>query len=229
MDRKDILAENLERVIQRMEKARLESDPHQIVKLVAVGKYADIDSIEGLYELGQRAFGENRVQQLYERKEKLSNLPIEWHMIGRLQKNKINKLIDCDPFLLHSLDSMELAESLDKRLIARGKKMRALLQINSAREDSKGGFDPDEAESAYREINERFEHIELKGVMTIGAHTTDEKKIVESFETTRKIFDSLHDCGAEICSMGMSSDFELAIKCGSNMLRLGSILFSENR
>jgi len=225
MDRKEQLAANLEAVIQRIEKARLKVSDHHIVKLVVVSKYTDNEDIAALYELGQRAFGENQVQQLQERMEALEELPLEWHMIGRLQKNKINKLIDLDPFLMHSLDSLELAEALNKRLEAKEKSMECLLQINSAKEESKAGVAPEEAEEIYRQIAERFPRIRLRGVMTIGAHTEDEALIRQSFETTRAIFDRLSDAGAEICSMGMSSDFELAIECGSTMVRVGSAIF----
>jgi len=225
MNRKEQLAANLEAVIQRIEKARLKVSDHHIVKMVVVSKYTDSEDIATLYELGQRAFGENQVQQLEQRMNDLEDLPLEWHMIGRLQKNKINKLIDLDPFLMHSLDSLELAEALDKRLEAKGKSMECLLQINSAKEESKAGVAPEEAEAIYRQIAERFPRIHLRGVMTIGAHTEDEALIRRSFETTRAIFDRLADAGAEICSMGMSGDFELAIECGSTMVRIGSAIF----
>jgi len=224
---REILARNLEEVIQRIEAARLRVDGHHIVKMVVVSKYTAVENIATLYELGQRAFGENQVQQLAERMEVLEALPLEWHMIGRLQKNKINKLIDLDPFLLHSLDSLELAEALDKRLEAKGSTMECLLQINSAREESKAGVDPETAVDTYREIAERFPRIRLRGVMTIGAHTEETARIRQSFETTRKVFDALSGDGAEFCSMGMSGDFELAIECGSNMVRIGSALFRE--
>jgi pyridoxal phosphate enzyme (YggS family) len=224
---REVLAHNLDAVIQRIETARLKVSDHHIVRLVVVSKYTPLENIATLYELGQRAFGENQVQQLAERMEALEELPLEWHMIGRLQKNKINKLIDLDPFLMHSLDSLELAEALDKRLEAKGKTMECLLQLNSAREESKTGVAPEAAVDTYREIAERFPRIRLRGVMTIGAHTEERARIRESFETTRKIFDDLAGDGAEICSMGMSGDFELAIECGSTMVRIGSALFRD--
>jgi pyridoxal phosphate enzyme (YggS family) len=224
---RETLARNLDAVIQRIEAARIKVDEHHIVKMVVVSKYTAIENIATLYDLGQRAFGESQVQQLEERVHALEDLPLEWHMIGRLQKNKINKLIDLDPFLLQSLDSLDLAEALDKRLEAKGKRMECLLQINSAREESKAGVAPEEAVELYREIKERFPRIDLRGVMTIGAHTDDEAIVRRSFETTRRIFDALRSDGAEICSMGMSGDFELAIECGSNMVRIGSALFRE--
>ncbi len=223
---KETLARNLDAIIRRIEATRIKVDEHHIVKLVVVSKYTAEENIRTLYELGQRAFGENQVQQLEKRAADLEDLPLEWHMIGRLQKNKINKLIDLDPFLFQSLDGLDLAEALHKRLEAKGKTMDCLLQINSAREESKAGVDPDAAEDTWHAIRERFPRIRLRGVMTIGAHTDDVARIRKSFETTRAIFDRLQSDGAEICSMGMSGDFELAIECGSNMVRIGSALFT---
>ncbi len=220
------LRKNLDEVIWNIEQARITVSEHHIVKLVIVTKYTETENIRTLYDLGQRAFGESRVQQLKERAEVLDDLPLEWHMIGRLQKNKINHLIDANPFLLHSLDSIELAEALHKRLEAKGRTMPALLQINAAREESKAGVAPEAAIDIYREIAERFDTIELKGVMTIGAHTDDQNEIRKSFETTRRIYETLQNDGATVCSMGMSGDYELAIKCGSNMVRIGSAIFN---
>ena len=225
MDR-ETMQKRLDELIWRVEEARIRRSEHHIVKIVAVSKYADEAQIRMLYDLGQRAFGENRVQNLQERVEKLDDLPIEWHFIGRLQKNKINHLIRANPFLMHSLDSLELAEAMQKRLAEQDTTMECLMQINSAREETKAGVDPDEAVEAYLRIKERCPAIDLRGVMTIGAHTDDEAAIRKSFETTYAIFDILKKEGAEICSMGMSHDFELAIECGANMIRVGSLLFT---
>ncbi len=224
----DYLAQNLEDTIQKIEKARLKVSDHHIVKLVAISKYSSVEAVKKLYELGQRAFGENQVQQLQERVEELDDLPLQWHMVGRLQKNKINKLIDLNPFLLQSLDSIELADALNMRLENKNSKMRALLQINSAKEQSKAGVMPEEAMDVYAKIVSEYPNIELRGVMSIGAHTDDKKEIQKSFETTYKIYEQVASkYGASICSMGMSSDFELAIKCGSNMVRVGSTIFGK--
>ena len=222
---KEQLRANLDEVIWNIEEARISVSEHHIVQLVAVGKYTEIENIATLYELGQRAFGENQVQQLKERMKQLEELPLEWHMIGRLQKNKINNLIDLRPALMQSLDSLTLAEELNKKLAAKEANMNCLLQINSAREESKSGVTPEEASDIYLQIKESCPNITLKGVMTIGAHTEDEALIRKSFETTHRIFEDLEKEGAAICSMGMSGDYPLAIKCGSNLVRIGSSLF----
>jgi pyridoxal phosphate enzyme (YggS family) len=223
---KEILRRNLDDVIWNIEQARVEVSEHHIVKLVAVGKYSDENSIKTLYELGQRAFGENQVQQLQNRMIILEDLPLEWHMIGTLQSNKINKLITLRPSMFQSLDSINLAEALNSRLLEKAQTMNTLLQINSANEESKSGVRVDEAIDIYQEITQRFPQIKLKGVMSIGAFTENQKLIQDSFETTYKIFDALQKDGATTCSMGMSSDYELAIKCGSNLVRVGSKIFN---
>jgi pyridoxal phosphate enzyme (YggS family) len=222
---KEILRSRLDQVIWNIEQARLKISEYHIVQIVAVSKYTDAENIETLYHLGQRTFGENQVQQLSQRTQGLDDLPIEWHMIGSLQKNKINKLIDLRPALFQALDSIELAQALNQRLEARGESMECLLQINSAREETKSGVDPDDALGTYRMITDNCPSIRLRGVMTIGAHTDDQDLVRQSFETTNSIFAQLQSKGADICSMGMSGDYELAIECGSNMVRIGSALF----
>ncbi len=222
---KELAVENLDKVIEKVEAARLQVSHHHIVKIIAISKYSQAQEIATLYNAGQRAYGENKVQDLKEKTEKLDELPLEWHFVGRLQKNKINNLIDLNPTLIQSIDSLDLALELNKKLEAKGKKINALLQINSAYEDSKAGVMPEDAVEIYKNILENCTNINLKGVMSIGAHVEDEDIIKKSFETTRKIFDELEPLGAKYCSMGMSGDFELAIKCGSNMIRVGSSLF----
>ena len=216
---------NFDKVLENIEKARLETNEHQIVKIVAVSKYSDAKAVESLYKIGQRAFGENRVQDLKQKCELLEEYPLEWHFIGRLQTNKINALLDLNPFLVQSIDNYERAIELNKRAEVKGKRVNILLQINSAKEDSKAGVMPEVASEEYLKIKEDLKNLNLKGVMTIGAHSEDKELIKESFETTFKIYEELISEGATICSMGMSGDYELAIKCGSNMLRLGSVLF----
>ena len=221
------LRANLDEVIWNIEASRITVSEHHIVQLVAVGKYTQIENIETLYALGQRAFGENQVQQLKERMDTLEELPLQWQMIGSLQKNKINNLIDLRPTLMQSLDSFNLATELNKKLESKEAKMNCLLQINAANEESKSGFSSAEAYDMYQQIKETCTNINLKGVMTIGAHTNDSKLIQQSFETTHNIYKKLANDGASICSMGMSSDYTLAIKCGSNLVRVGSTLFSQ--
>ena len=126
-------------VIRRVEFARLKVSDHHIVKIVAISKYSTSDEIAKLYNIGQRAYGENKVQDLKQKAIDLEDLPLEWHFVGNLQKNKINNLLDIDPTLFHGLDSLELAQELQKKLEVKNMSLNALLQINSAKEESKSG------------------------------------------------------------------------------------------
>jgi pyridoxal phosphate enzyme (YggS family) len=221
---------NLNTLFEQIEQSRVQYSPHHIVKVVAVSKYSNADEIRAMYEAGQRAFGENKIQDLLKKQEALSDLPIEWHFIGRIQTNKINHLIDANVALIHSIDSLKTAEELDKRLKVKGKKVNALLQINSANEASKAGISPNEALETYSKINKTYDSISLQGLMSIGAHTDNIDTIHKSFETTKKLFDDLEVGGmqnASILSMGMSSDYSVAITVGANLIRVGSTLFKQ--
>ena len=222
---KEHLRRNLDEIIWNIEQARIAISEHHIVKLVCIGKYTNLENIATMYNLGQRAFGENQVQQLKERCDALEELPLEWHMVGTLQTNKINKLIDLHPTLMHSLDSLKLAEELNKKLEIKSAKMNCLLQINAANEESKGGVTTKEATILYKKIQKTCPNIILKGVMTIGANSKDKAVIKKSFDETYEICKTLEKEGATVCSMGMSEDYKLAIQCGSNLVRVDSALF----
>ena len=214
----------LDELIQKVENARVKRSEHLIVQIVAVTKYTkDIEVLKRLYNDGQRAFGENRVQDMEGKVNALSNLPIEWHFIGNLQKNKINKLLKLNPFMIQSINSYELAEAINKRA---HKPIRCLIEINSSREPTKHGMEPEIALETYLKIKENLANINLQGVMTIGAHVDDESEIRKSFQLTYNIFEKLKPYVAKICSMGMSGDFEIAIEEGSNMIRVGSALLN---
>ncbi|EGK8088877.1 YggS family pyridoxal phosphate-dependent enzyme [Campylobacter lari] len=192
----------------------------QNVRLVAASKYVQDEQIRELFKQGVVEFGENQVQALALKKEKLQGLEIKWHFIGNLQSNKINLLIKQNPLLWQSCNGLKIAKTVDKRL---DYKLDTLLEINTANESSKSGIEQNKAIEEYLQIQEECKNLNLTGIMCIGS--MDEEKVQESFEQTFKIYEILQKHGAKICSMGMSGDFELAIKCGSNMVRLGSILF----
>lgn len=216
---------NLEDVISRIEKTRIAYSRQQIIKLVAVSKYNTTEDIQALYAFGQRTFGENKVQDLKIKSEKLDELPLQWHMIGTLQENKINTLLALKPTLLQSLDSLKLALAIQKRCEKNQIILKALLQVNSSEEASKSGVKPQECLEIYHCIVESCPNIKLLGLMSIGVHSSDRSKIEQSFKITKTLFDSLHN--AKILSMGMSQDFEIAIANGANMLRIGSVLFQK--
>ncbi|QOR01913.1 YggS family pyridoxal phosphate-dependent enzyme [Campylobacter sp. 2014D-0216] len=193
----------------------------QNVRLIAASKYVQDRQIRELFKQGVIEFGENQVQALALKKEKLQDLQeIKWHFIGNLQSNKINLLIKQNPILWQSCNGLKIAKAVDKRL---DYKLDTLLEINTANESSKSGIEQNKAVEEFLQIKEECKNLNLVGVMCIGS--MNEAKVQESFEQTFKIYEKLQKYGAKICSMGMSGDFELAIKCGSNMVRLGSILF----
>ena len=212
---------NLAQILERIDSAKISSGA-QSVRLIAVSKNVDTDAVENLYSQGQIEFGENRVQEMKRKCEILSDLPLKWHFIGSLQSNKINHLLSLRPTLWQSCNSFELATAVNKRL---NFTLDTLLEINSANESSKSGIEISRAVDEYLKIKESCKNLNLCGVMSIGAHSEDEREIQKSFEITYKIFENLRPHGAKICSMGMSDDFELAIKCGSNMVRLGRVLY----
>ena len=214
-----------------MNKAQFEALLEQVessgAKLVAVSKSVDTHDVKRLASFGQLDFGENRVKELERKIEGLAGISadysrLRWHFIGRLQSNKINALLALRPALWQSCESVDAALSVEKRL---SYELPCLVQINSANESSKQGASLDEAVDIYHEICERCKLLKPVGVMSIGANNSDESVIAKSFEDTYKVFESLQKHGAKICSMGMSDDWRIALKCGSNMLRLGRILW----
>lgn len=217
------LKDKLDYVLQKIERARIAYSRHHIVKLVAVSKYSQVDKIIELYNCGQRAFGENKVQDLGQKMQELSTLPLQWHFIGNLQSNKINMLLDLKPFLIQSVSSLELARAIDSRAGVRGMKQKILVQVNSAREDQKGGVSIESCLEVCDQIRQECKNLQLMGLMCMGAHTLDTDEINKSFEITKKLYDSLSD--VSILSMGMSGDYEIAIANGANMLRIGSEIF----
>lgn len=221
------MKERLRNVIENIEIERLKYSSHHIIKLVAVSKYASLEQIITIYNAGQRAFGENKVQDFKDKSQQSQNLPIEWHFIGHLQENKVNQLLSLKPFLFQALDSIKLANTLQKKLASSNQTLRCLLEINSSLESTKGGFLAESAVESYKQIQDSCPNIKLKGVMTIAANVSDVKTIDLCFRKTRDIFDKLQSISddVEILSMGMSGDYKIAIANGANMVRIGSDIF----
>ncbi|WP_104731981.1 YggS family pyridoxal phosphate-dependent enzyme [Helicobacter salomonis] len=220
-------AKRLDQIIKRIEKARLNYNRHHIVQLIAVSKYATSQQVRALYTCGQRAFGENKVQDLQSKSSALESLPLEWHMLGSLQHNKINKLLALKPFLFHALDSLQLAQAIEARSTDT---LNALLQVNISKEHTKSGVIPEQALEIYTRINQTCPHIHLKGMMVIGPTPpatpsfSHAQALERAFAQAKDIFDTLPN--ASILSMGMSADFECAIAYGANMVRIGQALFA---
>ncbi len=198
--------------------------------LVAVSKTKPIEAIMELYQAGHKIFGENKVQELC---MKYENLPkdIEWHLIGHLQTNKVKQII---PFvhLIHSVDSEKLLHEIEKQAKKANRKISCLLQFYIAQEETKQGFDLSEVEIIMKKQKESpYEFIEFSGVMGMATFTEDQNQIRKEFRELKQIFDYLKSKyfitspSFKEISMGMSSDFEIALEEGSTMIRLGSLLF----
>lgn len=202
------------------------------VRLVAVSKFHPNEAIEEAYKVGQRIFGESREQELSTKYETLPK-DIEWHFIGHLQTNKV-KYIAPYIAMIHAVDSYKLLAEIDKQAAKYNRVIPCLLEIHIAQEESKYGFTFDTCrqmleEGGWKQLN----HVCIAGVMGMGTNTDDEKEVEKEFRSLADFFQSLKqdyfsqtDSFKEI-SMGMSHDYQIAIKCGTTLVRVGSKIFGE--
>lgn len=204
----------------------------QTVDLVCVSKFHSVESILQAYDCGERLFGESRVQELV---RKYNDLPkdIKWHFIGHLQTNKVRQIV---PFisLIHSVDSVELLQEINRCAAKNNRKINVLLQVHIAQEEHKFGFMPDALISFCEDFDfEKYPFINICGLMGMATFTDDEEQIKKEFLLLSNLFLELKSkCifdveSFQILSMGMSDDFPLAIKLGSTMVRVGSFIFGE--
>lgn len=199
--------------------------------LVAVSKTKPASDIQELMQLGQKDFGENYVQELSEKQEQLKR-NCNWHFIGHLQSNKVKTII---PYvhLIHGVDSYKLLKEINKQAKSTNRIVDCLLQIHIASEETKFGFDEQEAEALllFPELSE-LENIRLRGIMGMATNTEDQSKIKSEFNQLKNIFDnckimSFEPEAFDTLSMGMTSDYKIALDCGSTMVRIGSAIFGE--
>lgn len=220
---------NLAEVNQRIAAAaqrsgRTESD----VKLIAVTKYVDAATTKQLYNAGARCLGENRPQVLEQKANELSDLGIEWHMIGNLQRNKVKRTL-AHASLIHALDRDSLVGSVAKEAAAQDRTVRCLLEVNVSGEESKHGYSPDEVAAAI-ELIVTLPSIKLEGLMCMAGLAGDDDDARREFAMLREIRDAHADVRTDNVdlrelSMGMSGDFEVAIEEGATIVRVGSALY----
>lgn len=202
------------------------------VRLVAVSKFHPNEAIEEAYKVGQRIFGESREQELSTKYETLPK-DIEWHFIGHLQTNKV-KYIAPYIAMIHAVDSYKLLAEIDKQAAKYDRVIPCLLEIHIAQEESKYGFTFDTCRQMLEEGGwKQLKHVCIAGVMGMGTNTDDEKEVEKEFRSLADFFQSLKqdyfsqtDSFKEI-SMGMSHDYQIAIKCGTTLVRVGSKIFGE--
>ncbi len=223
-----MIAENLQSVKEKIRRKCLEvnRDPSG-VRLIAVSKNFGIEEINEAFKNGIKDFGENRAQELDIKFEKLEE-KVTWHFIGSLQRNKVRFVVNSAEYI-HSVDSLLLASEINKYAVKKNKIQKILLQVKTSFEETKSGL------TDYSEIKdlafycEDFKNLDLIGLMTIAPLTDDENLIRKSFSRLRKIKERLNSESLRIkeLSMGMTSDFEIAIEEGATMLRIGSAIFGE--
>jgi PLP dependent protein len=199
--------------------------------LVAVSKTKPVEDILEIYHLGQRDFGENYVQELVEKQAALPK-DIRWHFIGHLQSNKVKYIA---PFvhLIHGVDSLSLLKEINKQAIKNNRIINCLLQVHIAKEETKFGFNEDELHQLY-ELHQLHElkNVNILGLMGMASFSDDKDLVRNEFSNLKKIFDKYAqepttNFKLQTLSMGMSGDYKIAIEEGSNMVRIGSLLFGE--
>lgn len=216
-----IIKNNLEQILQSLPKA---------CTLVAVSKTQPPDLVLQAYEAGQRVFGENKVQEMVAKYEVLPK-DIQWHLIGHLQSNKVKYIA---PFvhLIHSVDSFKLLQEIDKQASKNNRTISCLLQMHIAQEETKFGFSAEEIEAFLQSAElPLLSSIRVIGLMGMASFTDNKQQIHEEFKTLKKLFDTLKESALPTnvsmteLSMGMSSDYAIAIEEGSTMVRVGSAIF----
>lgn len=201
------------------------------VTLIAVSKTKPVSDLMEAYETGQRIFGENKIQEMAEKHEEMPK-DIQWHMIGHVQRNKV-KYMASFVSLIHGMESFKLLKEINKQAIKHERVIDCLLQIKIAEEDSKFGMSPKEASDILQSQDfSALKNIRITGVMGMATFTENTAQIEKEFKLLKSTFESLKELNTENCqlqtiSMGMSGDYQLAIACGSTMVRVGSSIFGK--
>lgn len=225
--------ENIEKVVRRVQTAceKTGRDPDSVT-IIPVTKTVDVKRIKKVIDCGYHEVAENKVQEAENKAEILkdNSPPPSWHFVGLLQSNKVNKVVNFAS-MIQSVDRMKIVKKLNKRLKKLGKDMPVLIQINVSGEDSKYGLHPDDALS-FIEQAASFEHIKIKGLMTIGLFSDDWPKVRKGFRLLRELRDNIKTkdipgVEMETLSMGMTNDFEIAIEEGATVVRIGRAIFGE--
>ena len=222
------ISDNINSIRKRIEAAasRAGRDPADIT-LIAVSKLHPAEAVDAAAECGITDFAENKVQELC-RKQPLVKSEVRWHLIGHLQTNKVKQVID-KVCLIHSVDSLHLAEEIDRRAAQAGKVMDILIQVNAAGEESKFGLGSEEAKQLAKEVL-RLKNVKIRGLMEIAPYAEDPEDVRIWFRQVRQLYEELKASDLpwmDTLSMGMSHDFETAIEEGATCVRVGTAIFGE--
>lgn len=225
-----VIRDNLEEIISQKESITIKAGREAgEVLLVAVTKTRSPEEINEAIAAGVTDIGENKVQEIMDKFEQVS--PVRWHMIGHLQTNKVKYIID-KVCMIHSVDSLRLAEEINRRAAQHNLIMDILVQVNAAGEESKFGVSADETEELIRNILSSFPQVRIKGLMFIAPFEEDLEQVRDYFRQVKDLYDRFGALSHErlqfqYLSMGMSHDYEVAIQEGSNLIRVGTAIFGE--
>ena len=217
-------------ITQNLTEIKSQLPPH--VTLVAVSKTKPVANLMEAYTVGQRIFGENKIQEMTDKWEQMPK-DIEWHMIGHVQTNKVKFMAEYVS-LIHGVDSLKLLQEINKQAKKHNRVIDCLLQIHIAEEETKFGLDEEELNQVLKQVQKdksEFENIRIVGLMGMATFTENQNQIEKEFNHLKSIFDKLNtipftqNLKPNILSMGMSGDYQLAISCGSTMVRIGSSIF----
>lgn len=225
-----MIAENLEQVRKNIEEAcrKVGRDPKEVT-LIAVSKTKPVELLKEAYDAGARCFGENKVQEIMDKYPQLPS-DIQWHMIGHLQRNKVKYIVD-KVKMIHSVDSLRLAETIEQEAAKHEVQMPILLEVNVAQEESKFGLRMDEVLPLAETVSS-FPHIRIQGLMTIAPYVENPEENREIFRQLKKLSvdigaKNINNVTMSVLSMGMTGDYQVAVQEGATMVRVGTGIFGK--
>jgi pyridoxal phosphate enzyme (YggS family) len=224
------IKENLKNINIKIQKALKENGrgPDE-ARLIAVTKTYGVDVINEAIDCGVTDIGENRVQEIMEKYDSVK--PVRWHLIGHLQKNKVKYIID-KVYMIHSVDSFELAKEIDRLAKKHNKEQKILLEVNVSGEESKFGIVPGDCIELCKKISEELANVKIEGLMTVAPFVDDEAVLEGVFSGLKNLAEDISESGLKNVdmnqlSMGMTNDFHIAVRCGATMVRIGTAIFGK--
>ncbi|WP_270652671.1 YggS family pyridoxal phosphate-dependent enzyme [Blautia massiliensis (ex Durand et al. 2017)] len=223
-----MVAENLAQVQKNINESctKINRDPNEVT-LIAVSKTKPVEMLKEAYDAGARVFGENKVQEIVDKYDQMPS-DVKWHMIGHLQRNKVKYIVD-KVAMIHSVDSLRLAETIEKEAAKKAVIVPILIEVNVAQEESKFGLKPEEVLPLIEQIAD-FSHIRIKGLMTIAPYVDNAEENREIFRELKKLSvdiaaKNINNVTMSVLSMGMTGDYMVAVQEGATMVRVGTGIF----
>lgn len=223
-----MVAENLAQVQKNINEScsKINRDPNEVT-LIAVSKTKPVEMLKEAYDAGARVFGENKVQEIVDKYDQMPS-DVKWHMIGHLQRNKVKYIVD-KVAMIHSVDSLRLAETIEKEAAKKAVIVPILIEVNVAQEESKFGLKPEEVLPFIEQISD-FSHIRIKGLMTIAPYVDNAEENREIFRELKKLSvdiaaKNINNVIMSVLSMGMTGDYMVAVQEGATMVRVGTGIF----